>query len=66
MSPIQTLRSLTFAAFAVAMLPGCFIFGDDVDDDDDYEPPPPVVNYQPEFVSSETWWLCDYDPESDD
>ncbi len=60
------LRTLTLLALSLTLLPGCFIFVDDVDDDDDDDRVDVDVNYSPEIDPDGTWWRCDYDPAAND
>ena len=46
---------------ALATLPGCFIFVDEVDDHDDHGSEPVFVNHLPFIDEGETFWLCDFD-----
>jgi|SaaInl4_150m_RNA_FD_contig_31_1830996_length_491_multi_4_in_0_out_0_1 hypothetical protein len=55
MTMTRTLRSALLLVMATMLLPGCFVFLDDDDDD-----PPPVVNYDPEIITGETEWFCEF------
>ena len=59
MTMTRILSSGLMFAVTSLLLSGCFVF---VDDDDD----PPVVNYQPEILSEETSWGCDYSASAGD
>jgi hypothetical protein len=62
------IRTLSLLCLSLILLPGCFVFIDDVDHDHEDEDvsPPPEPNYDPEIDRDGTWWLCDYDEIADD
>ena len=63
----KALRATLMLIASCSLLPGCFVFVDEVevddDDDDRYEPP---ANALPEIQTNETWWSCDYSESTGD
>lgn len=66
MTKTPHLTRLSLLAFALSALQGCFFIVDDHEHDQPSPEPPPPANFAPEILPAETWWLCDYDPVSND